>query len=313
MLVPIKELINNKYNLERSSVPIRTWSKEWFLPKKAKFENYSINVNTSKKTNVIINNYALWAEIENKKDFIQRTYKENAPKQWGKGQKSRRRFDYKIKGGSIWIKIISKANIFNIKDRIFSFDGRYLRISLHSREIAFWYLSGEGQVRFIILPKEITLNDRFFELIGFLDGEMCKKVNNSGGSSVKISNSEVIIINSILERFKEFFKISIESWTASLTLNNKNSKFSEEDYILKKFWSEKTGIDIMNFTKTTIQFKYNSLFSDKGIIQIRYSDNLFFRILLDIMKNTRKIIIQRKESCAAYIRGVLAGEGGGKS
>jgi hypothetical protein len=33
-------------------------------------------------------------------------------------------------------------------------------------------------------------------------------------------------------------------------------------------------------------------------------------MLLDIMKNIRKIILQDKEFCEAYIRGVAAGEGG---
>ena len=46
------------------------------------------------------------------------------------------------------------------------------------------------------------------------------------------------------------------------------------------------------------------------MIQIRYSDNLFFLILLDIMKNIRKRILNDKKSCEAYIRGVAAGEGG---
>ena len=184
-------------------------------------------------------------------------------------------------------------------------------MSLFPKEIALWYLSGDGQVRFILLPKFINLKEEFFELIGFLDGEMCKKINSFGGSSVKISNSEPTIIKQILKGFEEFFQIYVVSWNASLVINNKNSKFSEEDNTkIKNFWSKETNIPLSEFTKTTIQNKYRSLFSKKGIVQIRYSNSLFFLILLEIMKNIRSITIQNRKYCAAYIRGVAAGEGG---
>lgn len=307
----IKDLINPNYTLEIDSVPLRIWTADWPLPKNVKLKSYILNLNTSHKTNVNLNRYALWGEVENIKDFRKRTYKDKKPTQWGKGKKSGRRFDYTEIEKKVWIKILSKCSPLSIKSRKFSFDGKYLRMSLLPKEVALWYLSGEGQVRFIVLPESINLKEEFFELIGFLDGEMCKTKVHTGGSSIKISNSEITIIKQILKSFKEFFNIPIESWTASLTLNNKNSKFAEEeDYLLKKYWSEDTGINIKDFTKTTIQSKYNSLFSDKGIVQIRYSDNLFFQTLLDIMTNVRKTIIQNKEYSTAYMRGVVAGEGG---
>ncbi|MCX6750294.1 MAG: LAGLIDADG family homing endonuclease [Candidatus Pacearchaeota archaeon] len=311
MKVKTWDLINLSYSLEVNSVPLRVWSIEWPLPEKIKFEGYIINLNTSHETNVNINRHALWGEVEKVNDFKKRVYGDKNPKQWGKGNKSGRRFDYKEIEGDIWIKILSKSNLFNIENRKFSFDGKYLRMSLFQGEIAPWYLSGEGQVRFIILPKFINLDEEFFELIGFLDGEMCTKKSSSGGASVKISNSEPVIIKNILSRFNKSFQIPIESWTASITVNNKNSSFNEEDNIkIKNFWSQETNIPVDEFTKTTIQNKYNSLFSKNGIIQIRYSDTLFFSILLQIMKNTRDIIIKNKGYCAAYLRGVAAGEGG---
>ncbi len=311
MLIKIKDLIHKEYNSENKSIPLRIWTSDWPLPKKIKFESYIIKLNTSHKTNVNLNRYALWGEVEEADEFRKRVYKSKNPSQWGKGKKSARRFDYKEIEKNIWIKILSKSNLFNLDNRKFYFDGKYIRMSLSPKETALWYLSGEGQVRFIILPRFLNLKEEFFELIGFLDGEMCKKKNKFGGSSVKISNSEPIIIKQILNGFQKFFQIPIESWTASIALNNKNLNFSEADgKKIKDFWSKATGISIAEFTKTTIQQKYNSLFSEKGIIQIRYSDNLFFLTLLEIMKNLRKTIIQNSDYCKAYLRGVAAGEGG---
>jgi len=184
-------------------------------------------------------------------------------------------------------------------------------MSLFPKEIALWYLSGEGQVRFTILPESISLKEEFFELIGFLDGEMCRKRAYTGGSSVKVSNSEPTLINQVLKGFEEFFQINRKLWTASLTINNKNLNFNEgNNTSLKNFWSKETDISLNKFTKTTIQKKYRSLFSERGIIQIRYSDTLFFLTLLEIMKNIRPIIIRNRKFCAAYMRGVAAGEGG---
>lgn len=311
MLIKTKKLINKNYKFESDSVPLRIWTEDWPLPKEVKFEDYSLNVNTSKKTNFKLNCQGLWTEIETLDNFTKRTYKEKNPKQWGMGGKSRRRFEYKRYEGNIWIKILSKSNLFGLENRKFYFDGKYLRMSLNPEEIAIWYLSGEGQVRFVILPKAIDINEELFELFGFLDGEMCKKASKKGGSTVKISNSEPVIITEILKRFNKIFRVPVESWTASITVNNKNSHFSEKDDAkLRRFWSEKTKISPEEFTKTTIQNKYCSLFSDKGIIQIRYSDSLFFNILLEIMANSRNFILKKIEYSKAYIRGVAAGEGG---
>jgi len=311
MLVKIKDIIKTEHNLETKSVPLRIWTIDWPLPKKIKLENYTVNLNTSHKTNVNLNRYALWGEVENADDFRKRVYKDKKPAQWGKGKKSGRRFDYNILNNKIWIKILSKSPHINTDKRELFFDGRYLRISIHPTEIALWYLSGEGQVRFVILPKFIDLNEEFFELIGFLDGEMCTKINLKGGSPVKISNSEPTIIMQILNQFKQIFHIPLDFWTASITINNKNSNFNEEDNKkIRHFWSKITNIPLSNFSKTTVQNKYKSNFSQYGIIQIRYSDTLFFSTLLQIMKNIRQIIIKNKEYCEAYLRGVAAGEGG---
>lgn len=310
MLIGISRLISKQDHQEIESIPLRIWTPDWPIPKRVKLEKYIVNLNTSHQTNVNLNRYALWGEVETITDFKKRVYGNKKPSQWGKGKKSGRRFDYKEYAGKIWIKILSKCPVLNIENRKLSFNGKYLKISLYPTEIGFWYISGEGQVRFIILPKVISLNDKFFELIGILDGEMCKKINTKGGSALKISNTEPIIIKQIIEGFKEFFSIDPIFWAASLTINDKDSNLREQDEKLKKFWSNRLNISLKNFTKTTIQEKYRSKFSEKGIIQIRYSNTLFFIIFLGIMKNIRKIILKNKQYCRAYIRGLVAGEGG---
>lgn len=309
MKTSISNLIKNKYNLELKSVPLRIWTSDWPLPKKVRLEKYSLTTGTSHKTKISLNRYGLWGEIEEIKDFKKRAYKNKNPSSWGKGKKSGRRFKYKKEKSMIWIKILSKLSFINVEERIFSFDQRYLRMSLNQDEIALWYESGEGQVRFIILKKVIKLNSNFFELIGLLDGEMTKKISTGGGSSVKISNAEPVIIKKIIKEFKNSFNIPLGSWTASITINNKGKKYVK-DTSIKKYWSEKTGIKINKFTKTSFQKKYFSKFSDKGIIQIRYSNDIFLRTLLEIMENSKKIILKDELFCGSYLRGVAAAEGG---
>ncbi len=196
-------------------------------------------------------------------------------------------------------------------ERGFSFDKKYLRMSLMKGEIAFWYESGEGQTRFTILPKFINLDKGFFELLGILDGEMSKKISKSGGSSIKISNAEPLIMKELVNRFEEYFQIHKDSWTASITINDKMKIFKRDDDLpLKLFWSKKIGIPKDRFTKTTLQRKYFSKFSKKGIIQIRYGNTLFFKVFLEIMNGVRKLIINNTNLAAAYLRGVAAAEGG---
>lgn len=310
MIIPTINLISNKYKAEKKFVPLRIWTSDWPVPKKVRLERYIVNLNTSHKTNVNLNRYGLWGEIESIDIFKKRTYKNNNPCQWGKGKKSGRRFDYKQLEKSIWVKILSKCPFFDLKNRMFIFDHKYLKMSLHPKEIGLWYVSKEGQVRFTILPKFINLNNNLFELIGILDGEMCKKINKKGGSSVKVSNAEPIIVQQTIKGFKDLFNVYPDSWTASLTINNKDSNFKGQDKKLKKFWSNKLDLFLDNFTKTTIQNNYKSKFSKKGIIQIRYSNTLFFILLLEIMKNMRGVILKNKKYCVAYIRGLAAGEGG---
>ncbi|MFH1326959.1 MAG: hypothetical protein ABIH59_02430 [archaeon] len=142
-----------------------------------------------------------------------------------------------------------------------------------------------------------------------MDGEMCKKINKKGGSSVKISNAESIIIKHIIDNFKIFFNISPKSWTASLSINNKGLT-NYNDNILKKYWSRKIGISLDKFTKTTFQNKYRSKFSKNGIIQIRYSNTLFFKLFLELLRDLREIILKDKKFCEFYLRGLASGEGG---
>lgn len=310
MLIETQNLIESKNSLESKTIPLRTWTSDWSVPKNVRIKRYISKQITSHKTEVKINRYALWGKIERAKQFIERTYKDN-PKQWGKGKKSGRRFEYNTIGNNVWIKILAKCPFFSIKHRNFYFVDRYLKMSLCPQEIGLWYLSGEGQVRFAILPKFIDLKEEFFELIGILDGEMCKKISRGGGSSIKISNAEPTIIKHIIKQFKEVFNIHPDSWNISLILNNKNLTFKkEDDQNLKNFWSKKIGVPLNNFTKTTFQNEYSSDFSKYGIIQIRHSNSLFFNTLLDIMKNIRSIILKNRDYCCAYMRGLAAAEGG---
>ncbi len=313
MRLNLGDIINKRgaYKIESQSIPLRIWSKEWAVPNRIKLEKYSVSSTTSHKTQVEISRYSLWGIIGDPVEFEKMADNKNAPKKWGKGKESKRRFDYKLFKNELWIKILSKSYLFNINNRTMRFDEKYLRLSLLKDELGFWYISGDGQVRFVILPKFINLDEEFFELLGFLDGEMSKKTNKSGGSVLKISNADPVMIREILKRFDKYFRIHKSSWTASLVYNNKLGNFdNKKDLVIRNIWSNAIELPKDRFTKTTFQDKYNSLFSKYGIIQIRYSNTAFFLLFLELMENVRSLILSNYGYCAAYIRGIVAAEGG---
>lgn len=303
----LKEFLsNNKWNIELNSIPVRVWVKQRGLPLEIKIEKYQTTMRNNNDEIIPIFRNAIWAKMETIESYESRK-KNKLSNRWckGSGASSRRSFEYKKENGFIWIKLVSKWKFGKGNNRKMFFDGKYLRLELKKNELGFWYVSREGQVRCLILPRKIPLKPSLFEFIGILDGEMCKKQNHNGGTAFKITNSEPVVIEHIIGSLREYFGIEKEQLEASITLNARNL-IIDKDFItkLEKFWAERTGIP--RITKTSINKKYISKFSPYGIIQVRYSSDLFFNILMYFLKDIRPIILQNKEYTSAYLRGLIA-------
>jgi len=298
--------------VEKKSLPLRLWYAQRGLPIEIKIGSYTIHQTTHRKK-VKVNRIAIWGKMETLDEF-QKRKRHKKSKIWCKGSKgsNRRTFEWKEENSYVWIKLISKWNCGDASNRKMIFDGKYLRLTLFSNEIGIWYISSEGQIRFWILPDEIEINDELLQVVGILDGEAHKKPRKKGGMSTKVTNSESIIIKKVIEIFKAHFKISEESWRASLTINAKKlkEKYSEEeDKKLKEFWSKSTGIPIENFGKTTLLFQYESKHSPHGILQIRVSSFLLWKFLMKFLEYLRDII-NTQELIVPYLQGLVAAEGG---
>ena len=291
MILKLKEFIPEGYKLENKSIPIRVWKKNWPIPKRLKLIKYKIETVNSHKTKIEIIRHDLLGEV--KKEF----------------RKSK--FKYINLKNKIFIKLLSRCNNLNLNNRNLLFDGRYLRIILKNDEIGVWSLK-RSLISFSIIPKTIKTDSKFFELIGILDGEMNKKVRkNRNGQTIKISNSEPKIIKHIVSSLKKYFLIDNQLIRGSITFNTKNTIFKEEkDDISKKVWANLTNIPLENFTKSTICKKYISKKSPIGVLQIRYENSMLFNILINLMKQTRKITYSNENYAISYMRGLAAAEGG---
>lgn len=298
--------------VEKESLPLRVWYEQRGLPIEIKIGNYITQLTTHGKK-VDVNRAAIWGKMETFDEF-QRRKRHKKSKVWCKGSKgsSRRTFGWKEENGYVWVKLIPKWNCGSVTNRKMIFDENYLRLSLFPDELGVWYTSSEGQIRFWILPKEIEINDELLEVVGILDGEMQKKLNEGGGISVKVVNSEPTIIRRVINVFEKYFRVSKEMWRVSLTINAKKltKEFSEnDDEKLKMFWSQSTRIPFKNFGKTTLLFQYESKHSPYGILQIRISSFLFWKFLMRFLEYLRGFIKSEK-FIVPYLRGLVAAEGG---
>lgn len=309
MKIKAKEIMG-RFSID-TRVPLRAWKKNWGLPDLYKTEtsNTTIVVHSEQK---LISRTSLWGRIESYETYLRRkrTHKKWGLKTWRKGQQARG-LECKIIDGYIWVKIMPSWHYHGeLTPDKFSFDGKYLKFSLERDEIGVWYLSGDKHVRYIILPSEIEVTDELLELIGIFDGEMTERMNKTGGTAFRVTNSEPLIIKDVVSRCK-MFGVSSTDWRVSITVNSKDNYFSNEKLEeIKNFWLNVTNIPLSNIGKITIQNKYLSKFSPRGIVQLRYSNMLFYYFIRSLIEKLHNIILGNKNFIASYLRGLMAAEGG---
>lgn len=312
MKLNLKNLLSNfKFNVETKSIPLRVWTKQRGLPTELKLEKYQTNIKNNLGQIVQIKRYAIWGKMETVEEYIKRK-RHKKSKRWCKGSKksSRRSFECKCIKNHVWIKLVSKWNNLVVKNRKVLFDRSYLRLKLKQNEIGVWYTSKDQQVRCLILPRFINLEKEFFELVGILDGEVCKRSSRKR-NIVKISNTEPKIVKHMLDNFQKYFNLQIKDWSASITFNAKKQNITKAQINkIKQFWSNKTKLKLNKITKTTVNKRYISKFSPYGIIQIRYSNNILWNVLMYLINKIRPITLSNKNYTISYLRGLIAGEGG---
>lgn len=313
MELDLKEFLSkDKWNIELGSVPVRVWTKQRGLPLEIKIGEYKTTVRNNNGELVPVVRNAIWGKMETIESYEKRK-RNKTSNRWckGSGTSSRRSFECKKENEFVWIKLVSKWKFGKGNNRGMFFDGEYLRLELKQNELGFWCISGEGQIRCLILPRKILLEDDLFEFIGILDGEMCKKLNKIGGTAFKITNTEPLIIKHIIDSLRKYFRIQKEDLEASITVNARNRNPRKDMIVrLKEFWVTKTGILLSKITKTTVNKKLISKFSPYGVIQIRYSNDLFFNVLMNFLKNIRSVILENERYVIPYLRGLVAAEGG---
>lgn len=274
--IKLKEIFkNSKFNVEEKNLPIKRWKQERDIISSIKLERRYVTIRTHEKRKKITKNSLL--------------------------------LNFKKFG---WVRIASEWKYFRIiSPERFIIKNGYVNLKLKN-EIGAWYKSGDHQVRYLVLPKTLKANKGLFELIGILEGEMTEKKSSTGGTTFRVTNSEMKILRKIVT-ISKIFGIYPKNWKVSLTLNSKNKTFGKKELIkLKEKWSNNLGIPVENFGKITITKKYKSKFSPYGIVQLRYSNQQFWYFIKRLIEFSHKIILTNKTCAIHYLRGLIAGEGG---
>jgi len=158
-----------------------------------------------------------------------------------------------------------------------SASGFDFRVKGESRCLDVWYRvdckhGGYKDVRCKI-PKFIETDDLFWESLGILQGEMKKSVKNLGYANISFSNSNVDIVNHVLDFFQEFFNIERCMWRATAGYNTKGIKIHNKNEFgsnIVTFWHEKTKLPVDNFTKINLSPRYRTRSDTMGHINVKY-------------------------------------------
>jgi len=197
-----------------------------------------------------------------------------------------------------------------------SASGFDFRVKGESRCLDVWYRvdckhGGYKDVRCKI-PKFIETDDLFWESLGILQGEMKKSVKNLGYANISFSNSNVDIVNHVLDFFQEFFNIERCMWRATAGYNTKGIKIHNKNEFgsnIVTFWHEKTKLPVDNFTKINLNPRYRTRSATMGHINVKYCNAAFSSFFLNLLEKIKAIIENDEDASKAYLRGLFAAEG----
>ena len=151
--------------------------------------------------------------------------------------------------------------------------------------------------------KVIELNENFFEFLGLLQGEMLKynKNRKGGGFIFSFSNSDTLIINTIIENLYEYFDIHKDKLIFELRLKNKEDLENNQNIINK--WEKELSIGKIH----KIYF-YNNLNGNSGLLSVQYGSKILAELLNLLLDNIQSLFSERKQ-IEGFLRGLAAADG----
>ena len=170
--------------------------------------------------------------------------------------------------------------------------------------------------KYFLLPKKIPLDKLTMNALGLLQAEMTKY--KRGISNITFTNSEPIIINTVLEFFKRL-DIKENDWSWSITFNFKlkehetseETKLREEE--AERFWLKNTKISLEKRMNTFIQYTGNKKYSNMrkktartGTLRINHSNIILCQFMLEFLDKIKQFLVP--EPIGHYLQGLFAGE-----
>ncbi len=194
-----------------------------------------------------------------------------------------------------------------IEEEASSYRVRYWRnVSNHTKRIV-----GKRKLE-DTLPKTLKLDNRTFEVLGLLQGEMSK--TNRG--PITFCNSRPELMNLVLLWFAEEMGIPVERWHWYIKLNLPEPKNQELKTLLKEelveHWMRQSPIGFEMGFPTKLSFIKNSknrIAKNNGTLIIERRAPIFVQTLQKLVKDTTFSMPERsREEIIAYMRGIIAAE-----
>ncbi|MBL7206404.1 MAG: hypothetical protein ISS36_02280 [Candidatus Aenigmarchaeota archaeon] len=200
---------------------------------------------------------------------------------------------------SVW-KYDFIPNSFKIKDGIL-----YFRIP--EGKLGIWYITKNNKINFLVLPKNIRIDNELCEGLGLLDGEMIKSMRGKSRHYISFTNSQPILIKKAMKILLKF--IPKDRLLSQIILNIKDENNIER---LKKeslrYWIRNVGIKKTQFVKIMLDKRYRTTV-DFGSLSIKYYDTFLrfiFQNILEIIKKDN--IPSNEEFTKSFFKGLFAAE-----
>ncbi len=164
-------------------------------------------------------------------------------------------------------------------------------------------VSSKNVSKQIIINRYLPLNEKTFEIFGLYQGEGTKK-HKRDCAQIKFVNSNIKLINLLIEYFKDTFNIPFDKWSGRIFYVGSEKSDKE----LKNYWLKHTKILQKNLKKTIFIDRRGNKSSRHGVLHILLISSIFTEVIMGILNLLKRECLKSKVWTAAFLRGLMAAD-----
>lgn len=163
----------------------------------------------------------------------------------------------------------------------------------------------KGSSRPVKLPRYLKISEFMAEIFGLYQAEGYKKLPKISGARLEFTNSDPAIVAYFLKFLEN--DLSTDKTQIKAYINCYNFNLTHKELV--DYWSNAVGIPEKNFQKTRFLTPKGKKMKEYGTLHILVLSSVFVEVFLGIMGLFLKSLIKRNDLNAAFLRGLLAGDG----